>query len=281
MNRNLTLAVVGGAAMLAAAIPSMFAAAAESPGLGTTTTTTTPPGGATTTSPAEFVLPTGFKYLIDDTNRITVAIPAAWSDISTAPVDIDGSTVPTISAATDLGVFGDSFDAPGVRYAAFPFTADPQTLLDRYGYPSGCDGESVVPYADGVFTGLWGQWTGCGATDQSARHLIVASPADHAFTAVVGVQLTGPQDQQAFDVVVQTFNVTPAAKWPVPGPSSTSTTPASSSTAPAPTTTASTLPAPTSTVLPAIGVRVVDETNFLTATVPADWDRSERRQRPA
>ena len=140
------------------------------------------------------------------------------------PADIDGSAVPTISAATDLGVFADSFDAPGVRYGAFPFTPDAQTLLDRYGYPGGCDGESVVPYADGVFTGLWGQWTGCGATGQSTRHLIVGSPADNAFTAVVGVQLTGPQDQEAFDVVVDTFNVTPAATWPVSGPSSTSTT---------------------------------------------------------
>ncbi len=311
MGRN--LAVAGGVTVLVAAIPSMFAAASASPGLGTTTTTTTP-GGASTTTPGEFVLPAGFKFLIDDTNRITVAVPAEWSDTSTAIADVDGNTVPTISAATDLGVFSDSFDAPGVRYGAFGFTAEPQTLLDRYGYPSDCDGESVVPYADGVFTGLWGQWTGCGATGQSARHMIVASPADHAFTAVVGVQTTGPQDQQALDVVLQTFNVTPTATWPVSGPTSTSTTsastaptstlaipsttlavppttlavpsttpavpstvpassaPASTSTSPATTAPASTLPAPTSTGLPAIGVRVVDNTNFLTVTVPADWD---------
>jgi hypothetical protein len=301
MNRNLVLALVGGAAMLAAAIPSMFAAAAQSPGLGTTTTTTTPPGPATTSTQPGFVLPAGYTYLVDDSDRITVAVPAAWTDISTAVADVDGIAVPTISAATDLVVFGDSFDAPGVRYGAFPFSPEPQTLLDRYGYPSGCDDESVVPYADGVFTGLWGQWTGCGATGQSARHLIVASPADHAFTAVVGVQLTGPQDQEAFDVVVQTFNVTPMATWPVSGPSSTSTTapltvpastlaasastvavpsstlavpstaPANSTTVPVPTAPAPTLPAPTTTGLPSIGVRIVDNTNFLTVTVPANW----------
>jgi hypothetical protein len=313
VTRNLAVALAGGVAVLSAAVPSMFAAASEAPGLGTTTTTTaattTTPGGPTTTSPpADFALPAGFKYLVDDTNRITVAIPAAWSNTSTSPADVDGSTVPTISAATDLTVFAESFDAPGVRYGAYPFTAEPQTLLDRYGYPSDCDGESVVPYADGVFTGLWGQWTDCGATGQSARHVIVASPADHAFTAVVGVQLTGAQDQQALDVVLETFNVTPTATWPVAGPtSSTSTTsastapasslavpsttlvaspttvavpstvpassaPASSSTAPGSTAPAPTLPAPTSTGLPAIGVRVVDNTNFLTVTVPADWD---------
>ena len=299
MSRNQVLALAGGVAMLAAAIPSMFAAAASHRRSERQRRPRHRRGGATTSTQADFVLPAGFKYLVDDTNRITVAIPAAWSDITTAVADIDGSAVPTISAATDLGVFADSFDAPGVRYGAFPFTPDPQTLLDRYGYPGGCDGESVVPYADGVFTGLWGQWTGCGATGQSTRHLIVGSPADNAFTAVVGVQLTGPQDQEAFDVVVETFNVTPAATWPVSGPSSTTTAPptapittlvvpstlavpsstlavpttvpATSSTAPAPTAPAPTASAPTSTGLPAIGVNIVDDTNFLTVTVPANW----------
>jgi hypothetical protein len=278
MDKNLAFALAGGAAMLALAIPPMFAAAAESPALGTTTTTTTPPGSAATTTPGDFALPTGFDYLVDDTDRITVAVPSTWSDTTTAPADVDGSTVPTISAATDLTVFFESFDAPGMRYGAFPFTADAQTLLDRYGDPSECDEEAVLPYSDGVFTGLWGQWTGCGPTGQSALHVIASSPADSAFTAVVVVQLTGPQDQQALDVVLETFNVTPTATWPASGSSPTSTTlavPSTTlavpSTAPTPITPTSTLPAPTTTGLPSIGVRIVDETNFLTVTVPANW----------
>jgi hypothetical protein len=297
MNKNLAFALAGGAAMLAIAVPQMFAAAAPSPSLGTTTTTTTtPPGEATTTTPGDFVLPAGFEYLVDDTNRITVAVPSTWSDTTTAPADVDGTTVPTISAATDLTVFFESFDAPGMRYGAFPFTADPQTLLDRYGDPSECDDEAVVPYSDGVFTGLSGQWSDCDATGQSALHVIAASPADSAFTAVVVVQLTGPQDQQALDVVLETFNVTATATWPASGSSPTSTTPATTAVVPstvpastvaststtlapntvAPTTSppitpTSTLPAPTTTGLPSIGVRVVDETNFLTVTVPANW----------
>jgi hypothetical protein len=94
MNGNLALALVGSAALLAASIPSMFAAAAQSPALGTTTTTTTPPGPATTSTQPEFVLPAGFEYLIDDSGRITVAVPTAWTDISTAVADVDGSAVP-------------------------------------------------------------------------------------------------------------------------------------------------------------------------------------------
>ena len=94
-----------------------------------------------------------------------------------------GALVPTINVATDLASWSDTLRRARRAYAAFPFTADPQTLLDRFGLPSGCGADTVVPYADGVFTGSWAQWTRVRAT-AAAWHLIVASPADHAFTAV-------------------------------------------------------------------------------------------------
>ncbi len=217
--------------------------------------------------------------------------------------------MPAINAATDLQFWNDTFDAPGVLYAAFPYTSDPQTLINVYGLTAGCASSTVVPYADGVFTGSWAQWTDCGPGGAAEWHLIVASPADQAFTALVEIQLTGPQDQQAFDVVLETFNVTPTATWPA-SPTTTPTTapstataddrapttaPAPTTTAPAPTTAAPgstvfvppppstnvaattstpsvpTTAAPSTTASPTVGTRLVDETNFLTVTVPADW----------
>jgi hypothetical protein len=300
MNTWRTVLAVGATATALAGVaaPSVLATAGE-PELGTTTTVaaavaTSVPGG-------EFVLPPGFGPLVDDTNRITVSVPDTWTDIDTAPRTVDGALVPTINAATDLQVWDAAFDAPGVLYAAFPFIADPQTLLDRYGLSSGCAANTVVPYSDGVFTGSWGQWTQCGATGQAEWHLIVASPADQEFTALVITQLTGPQDQQAFDIVRETFNVTPQATWPasapgstvpatsgpvtttvpVPLPPTTSATPATS--APHTTSPVTTVPltttatsvalstVPASTVAPPAGVRLVDETNLLTVTVPGDW----------
>lgn len=291
MNIRRSFIVVSGAAMLFGATTAPLLAGAEQPTLGTTTTTTSVGG--------EFVVPPGYTFLTDDTNRITVAVPATWADHVTAPTTVDSTLVPSIGAATDLDVWESSFDAPGVLYSAFPFTADPQPLLDRFDASGGCTATTVVPYTDGVFSGSWSQSTGCGTTDQSAWHVIVSSPADRSFTAVVAVQLTGPQDQEAFDVVLQTFNVTPSATWPATGsaprptttpapttapivstapsttaPSSTApstTTPPSTTTAPSTTTPASPTTAPTTTAFPAVGVRLVDATNFLTVTVPADW----------
>ncbi len=295
------LSCIGGAALLfAVATPPLLAGAAESPGAGSTTTTAAP-----TASPDdEFVLPAGFAYLVDDTNRITIAVPTTWTDVATVPSTVDGALVPSIGASTDLDDWGQNLDISGVLYRAFPYTADPQVLIDRLGLSDGCDSNAVIPYADGVFTGLWTTWNGCGATG-TAMHLIVASPAGQEFTAAVVMQLSeSEEDQQALGVMLETFNVTPSATWPasepgpassttpaattVPAPPGTNTTvpvpPATSSTAPGttvvattvpgPTTTtpgATTAPGPTTTAFPAIGARIVDETNFLTVTVPADW----------
>jgi hypothetical protein len=296
MNTRVTLLVAGGAALVAAAVAPSMLAGAGSPAAGATATTT-----ATTTEPA-FVLPAGYHYLVDDTNRITVAVPDAWTDIATFPATIAGASVPGINAATDLQVWNDTFAAPGVLYAAFPYTSDPQTLINAHGLTAGCANNTVVPYADGVFTGSWAQWTDCGAGGAAEWHLIVASPADQAFTAVVQIQLTGPQDQQAFDVVLETFNVTPTATWPVApttavtpttaltipstaattAPATTATSASVATTAfvpPPPTTNAaaatSTPPpsttAPSTTTSPVAGTRLVDDTDFLTVTVPTDW----------
>ena len=82
-------------------------------------------------APAAFVLPAGFEFLVDDTNRITVAVPDTWIDVSTAPTTSAmhssrrSTPRPTWTPGTS------TFGAPGVLYAAFPFTADMQTLIDR------------------------------------------------------------------------------------------------------------------------------------------------------
>ena len=132
MNSRVTLLVAGGAALVAAAVAPSTLAGAEAPAAGATTTTT-----ATTTEPA-FVLPAGYHYLVDDTNRITVAVPDAWTDIATFPATIAGASVPGINAATDLQAWRDTFAAPGVLYASFPYTSDAQSLINRLGITAGC-----------------------------------------------------------------------------------------------------------------------------------------------
>ena len=95
-------------------------------------------------------LPPGYVVLEDDTGLLTVAVPDTWTDIDTAPGSTADGPVPWISASPDLESFESTFDVPGMRYVAVPFTADPSSLTVDFGLPDGaCTDLEVVPYDDG------------------------------------------------------------------------------------------------------------------------------------
>ena len=214
-----------------------------------------------------FVLPAGFTTLIDDTVHITVAVPDTWTDISTQPDSADGAVVPQINAATDIDVWRDTVDAPGVLYAAYPFTDDEEALYsERFEPASACADLDVVPYDDGAFAGQWWKHTGCGATGQAEHHVIVASPQSEVATVAVVVKLAGAEEQPVLDVVLQSFNFTPTATWPV-APAATTTSTSS--------TTTSTVPTAATTTTAPETVHIVNNTSLLSVDVPATWTAIE------
>ena len=219
-------------------------------------------------TPDDFALPPGYTMLVDNTGRLTVAVPDTWGDIDLEPDTVDGAVVPRINAATDLDVWRETFDAPGVLYAAFPYTADEEALYrDRFELRSGCAGEEVVPYDDGAFFGEWRKLTECGPSGEAELHVVVASPASEDVTVVVIVQLVGPQDQPVLDAVLQSFNFTPTATWPA-----TSTTALGTSTSSSTTTTTAAVPASSA---PAEMTYVENNSGVLSVQVPAGWDEVE------
>ncbi len=138
--------------VLALGVPAVtFLAASTSPAAATAPPTSPPPSGAAEDD--EFVLPADWTTLVDDTNTITVAVPNTWTDIDTAPrSNPDGTLAPRITAATDLGVFVETFDAPGVDFWAGTYSADPQVVMDQAGLTSGCRRKDVLPYDDAAPT---------------------------------------------------------------------------------------------------------------------------------
>ena len=217
--------------------------------------------------PDDFVVPSGYETLIDDTGHLSVAVPEHWDDIDLAPFEFDGSEVPWINAATNLRVWDETFAAPGVLYAAFPFDAEVEAVYARFELTSGCAALEVVPYDDGAFSGQWWQHTQCGPEGASQWHAIVASPASDDATIVVIVQLATAADRPALGVVLQSFNFTPTATWPT-------ATVATTTTAMTSTTTSTVAPtASTSTASStSVGTRfIVDDTNLLSVTVPDSW----------
>ena len=228
--------------------------------------------------PDDFVVPSGYETLVDATGHLSVAVPEHWDDVDLAPAAFEGSEVPWINAATNLRVWDETFNTPGVLYAAFPFDADVRNVYERFELTSGCAALEVVPYDDGAFAGQWWQHTQCGPERTAEWHAIIASPASEDATVVVIVQLATAADRPALDVVLQSFNFTPTATWPTATiatrPTTTSTTSTTTSTT---STTTSTVAPTTSTstetsTSAAPGIRyIVDDTNLLSVTVPGGW----------
>ena len=198
-------------------------------------------------SAAPPTLPPGFVTLTDDLGRISVSVPGTWTDVDTAlAVDDAGGALPFIAAAPNIDSFVNTFDTPGVRYIAFAYAPDPQTLVTEYGLEAGCVSNAVQPYTDGTFTGVVQVGTECGS-GLATWNMVVASPADLSFTAVVQVQTASPADQQALDVILASFNVasTAPSATPLPGPATVPVAPLPTGAAPLPTTPATGAPLPT------------------------------------
>jgi serine protease Do len=151
----------------------------------------------------------GYQTLVDDTGQITVDVPNEWSDINTAPLPLDdGSQNPFIKASTDIATFDGSWDAPGLFYAALTYTDDiAGTIALVAPTADQCTTDNgVTDYDDGVFTGQYQYWSGCGTSD-AGYVALVANPGDASYTAVIAVQILTDADWEALDTAFNTFNV--------------------------------------------------------------------------
>jgi hypothetical protein len=209
---NIVLATL--AAALSAAAPSTTEPPITTPPSAAPTTAAPTSTGPTTTAP----LPEGYLPLVDDTGAIVIAAPEAWTDVDTAPKDdlVEGTLRPYIAASPDIESFLNTFDTPGVLYAASPFTADPLTLVDELGLREGCEALEVKAYDDQFFVGAVQIGTNCGPNAMT-WNMVVASPADESFTAVVQVMTANADELRT---ILLTFNA-PGA--PARDPNATTT----------------------------------------------------------
>lgn len=133
----------------------------------------------------------------DDTGRVTIRLPEAWPDRSTAPRSLpDGSQAPSIAAAPDLTIFDDGYQSAGLLLVVTPPDVDPDLVLANYGFEADCSEGASQPFSSGTLTGRYQLWTDCGGTPTDIV-TVAAEPEDGSFTAVLLGQL-----QTDFDVDV-------------------------------------------------------------------------------
>ncbi|MFC5789515.1 S1C family serine protease [Agromyces tardus] len=160
-------------------------------------------GGTGTATTGDYVT------INDDSGAISLEVPAEWSDVDGAAVtDGSGTTWESVSASPDLAGYQGSWSTPGATVYASQSAAgmspdDAANLLTEGLAEQGCVSTGREPYDDGMHTGVWEIFTGCGG---EATYVVVGA-TDYAgtYTVIVGAQAIGDADFDAVDRVLGSF----------------------------------------------------------------------------
>jgi serine protease Do len=153
-----------------------------------------------------------YALVTDDSGVISAEVPANWSEVDgSGYTDDAGNPFYGVMASPDLAGFQTSWNTPGVAiYASSTaVSADaPQRLIDAMTSSMSADGcvqESADTFEDGMHTGLFSYWTGCGGT-QTAAIAVAANSNDGEYVILVTMQVTTEADLVAVDRVLGTFS---------------------------------------------------------------------------
>ena len=124
-----------------AVVNSIVSSAGVVPGAVYPTPTPAKPLVPTGSVPAELLTaPTvALTEVADVTGTLSLSVPSDWTDTEDWPqMNDDASDRPRLAAAPDLDEFYANWAAPGLQAIAYPFAADPSTLLINHSFADSC-----------------------------------------------------------------------------------------------------------------------------------------------
>lgn len=144
----------------------------------------------------------------DDSGAITMEVPEAWDAVDGSLWLDDDGTV--LGAQLSAEPSGDEA-RPFVSFLATPISepADVGEVLDAFAedYGTTCaTAEERSDYEDGLYTGLYDYYTGCGDADE-VIFVVAAMPEEQNFLVMVVVQALTEADLSAADRIFDTFKV--------------------------------------------------------------------------
>ncbi|MEA3349741.1 MAG: S1C family serine protease, partial [Chloroflexota bacterium] len=158
----------------------------------------------------------GYVVVYDDTGAIGVEVPASWNQVNGAIWEADWNNwhfkAANVIASTDIDGFFDYWNVAGVNFAAskdWGNIGGYVQLLDAAGdtwYVDSCDKEGRYDYDDGYYEGAYDLWE-CGS--EAVVAVISARPINDplAFLTMVQVQMVTDADVEAFEYILDTFDV--------------------------------------------------------------------------
>lgn len=147
----------------------------------------------------------------DDEGLLYMQIPTAWSDVSGAAWEEEGTVVGNaVRAAPSLDSFYGSWSTPGVFFGASAVLAqelEPGDLLDSTDFSGECFYDGTYDYEDAVYAGAYDVWVDCGGVGTTFV-VLEAYPASLEFVALIQIQIVSDADLEALDTILATFDVT-------------------------------------------------------------------------
>ena len=154
---------------------------------------------------------TAYTLITDDTETLTVRVPAEWTDVSSGDWVLDEEVIGvSLKAAIDLEEYDDSWTAPGLFFGVSEefASADTKEVLDNMDYSENCQSSERFEYDDSVFVGHYDLWEGCGGSDESLWVILIAQPKENAdYLVLLNVLLPQKADITALDEIFKSFNV--------------------------------------------------------------------------
>lgn len=153
-----------------------------------------------------------YTVVTDDSGVISAEVPSNWDEVDGSSFTDDaGNPFYGVMASPDLAGFQNDWNTPGVAiYASSTaVSADaPQVLIDAMTSSMSADGcvqASADAFEDGMHTGLFSYWTGCGGTETAAI-AVAANSNDGKYVILVTMQVITEADLVAVDRVLGTFS---------------------------------------------------------------------------
>ena len=149
-----------------------------------------------------------YVTVTDDSGAITLEAPASWTQVDGAAVtDANGAVWEAVSVSPDLAGFEGTWGTPGATVYASQtagLTPDASADLLTVGLAEqGCVSTGREPFDDGLHTGVWEIFTGCGG--QATFVVVGANDYDGTYSVLVAGQTITDSDLDALDQVLATF----------------------------------------------------------------------------
>lgn len=186
-------------------LKSFFVDAVEQPGAADDTPETT--GNTHNDDEIDLSL---YNVIKDDSGKLSVSVPKAWSDVSSGDWLLNDEKVGlSLTAAPDLKAYNDGWTTPGLFFGVSTELAknlDLDKFLASWDYSKDCTYDSRIDYDDSVYAGKYDLWTDCGGKG-NLFVVMAATPKEKTdLLILLNVAIPAGTETQSFQQILTSFD---------------------------------------------------------------------------